>query len=272
MKGMLIDVTRCTACRGCQVACKQWNNKPAEATKYSHNWTNPTSLSGKTWTHVDIRPPDASNGTVKWSFVKRQCMHCIDPACVSACPVRALTKSDSGPVVYHSDRCFGCRYCMVACPFEIPKFEWWSATPTIQKCQFCFDRLEQDKEPACATTCTNDAIVFGNRDQLLNEAKTRVYRRPNKYVPHVYGENEAGGTAFLYISDIPFERLGFPTKLKDKSYPEATKDFMLAVPLVLMAWPAVFAGVNALVKFRERGLRAELRAKSESSEGDQGGE
>ena len=263
-KGMLIDVTRCTACRGCQVACKQWNDKPGESTRYSASRTNPPALSARTLCLLDLRPAERNGEEVKLSFVKLQCMHCIDPACVSACPVAALTKEDNGPVVYHAERCFGCRYCMVSCPFEVPKFEWWKAIPTIQKCQFCFDRIEQGLEPACATACPNDAVVFGERDALLFEAKSRIYRQTGKYVPHVYGEREVGGTAIMYISDVPFEKLGLPTNLGEKAYPENTKLFLLAVPLVLMAWPALFAGVNALVKLRERGLR---EAEQEAEEG-----
>ncbi|MDP3064017.1 MAG: 4Fe-4S dicluster domain-containing protein [Chloroflexota bacterium] len=267
-KAMLVDTTRCTGCRGCQVACKQWNDKPGESTTYSPTGSNPPRLSVKTWTYVDFRPAERTNGQTTWSFVKRQCMHCLDPACVSACATKALTKTKEGPVIYRVERCFGCRYCMVACPFDVLRFEWDSANPSLQKCQFCFDRIQDGKEPACAKTCPTDAIMFGERDALLEEARTRVYSQPAKYVQHIYGEKEAGGTSWLYVSDVPFEDLGLPTNVKERPYPELTKGFLVGVPLVLLAWPVALAGVNALVKLRERGLN---KGNGHDGEDGQGG-
>ncbi|MBM2832415.1 MAG: Ni/Fe hydrogenase, partial [Dehalococcoidia bacterium] len=231
-KGMLVDTTRCIGCRACQVACKRWNAKPVEDTWVTETGTNPPKLSSKTWTLVDIRQPQQTDDAMTWSFVKRQCMHCIDPACVSACPVGALTKLDNGPVIYRAERCFGCRYCMIACPFQIPKFEWDSNRPTIQKCEFCADRLANDIEPACAGTCPTQAIAFGEREELLHEAKARIYNASGKYVPHIFGENEAGGTSWMYIYDASLEQLGLPANLEMEPYPEFTKGFLLGVPLV----------------------------------------
>lgn len=256
-KGMLVDTTRCIACRACQVACKRWNSKPGETTKVTETWSNPPALTSRTWTLLDIRKPRETKGTLKWAFVKRQCMHCLDPACVSACPVGALAKLDNGPVIYRAEKCFGCRYCMIACPFQAPKFEWDSNVPTIQKCEFCADRMANDIEPACSKTCPTKALAFGERDALITEAKSRIYDTSNngKYTPHIFGEKEAGGTSWLYIYDVAFEDLGLPANLETRPYPEFTKGFLLAVPLVLIIWPALWAGINALVKRREEGMK-----------------
>jgi formate dehydrogenase iron-sulfur subunit len=156
------------------------------------------------------------DGELHRVFVKRQCMHCVDPACVSACPVGALQKTDEGPVVYDCTRCIGCRYCMVACPFGVPKFEWGEPLPKIQKCTFCADRQAEGLEPACSAACPTGALTFGDRDALIAEAEARIEANPDLYVPHVYGRDEVGGTSWLYLSPVPFEELGFPA-LKTES-------------------------------------------------------
>ncbi|MDP2951919.1 MAG: 4Fe-4S dicluster domain-containing protein [Chloroflexota bacterium] len=259
-KGMLVDVTRCIACRGCQVACKQWNDKPGETTSSSETGTNPPVLSAKTWTLIDIKPEVRENGTMKWSFAKLQCMHCNSPACVSACPVAALTKDDNGPVVYREERCIGCRYCMIACPFGIPKFEWDKAIPTIQKCSFCFDRIDQGIEPACAKTCPTEAMVFGEREDLVEQAKARIYGQPGKYVAHIYGEKEVGGTSWLYISDVPFEKLGFPL-LGDTAYPDLTWEALNKIPWEVLAVAVITGGVWYIRRRQENEKAKELAGK-----------
>ena len=257
-KGMLIDITRCTACRGCQVACKQWNDKPGETTEYSATWTNPPALSDKTWTLVDMRPAKIENGATKWRFVRQLCMHCLHPACVSACPVGAFDKLDNGSVVYHSEKCIGCRYCMIACPFKIPKFEWEKALPYIQKCHFCFDRISQGMEPACAKTCPTDAVKFGERDDLLLEAQNRIKDNPGKYVDHIYGANEVGGTSVMYLSDVPFKSLGFNVNLGTTPLPDKTWESLRAIPMEMVGIIAAMGGIWYLVK-----KRAEAMSKSE---------
>jgi formate dehydrogenase iron-sulfur subunit len=151
-----------------------------------------------------------SNGQQHKVFVKRQCMHCVHPACVSACPVGALQKTDSGAVTYDCTRCIGCRYCMVACPFGVPKFEWDQALPKIQKCTLCADRQEIGLAPACAAACPTGALLFGDRDELIAEAEARLKAEPERYYQHIYGKDEIGGTSWLYLSSVPFAKLGFP--------------------------------------------------------------
>lgn len=196
---MLYDSTKCIGCRACQNACKEWNRNPPEAG---------SGLSADTWTLIQVAKPAGSD---ERAFLKRQCMHCLYPACVSACPVGALQQTEQGAVVYDPDRCIGCRYCMVACPFGIPKLEWEETLPFIRKCTFCIDRLEDGLEPACAEACPVGAIAFGERDSLIAEAEDRIRENPGKYVNHIYGKDELGGTSMLYLSHIPFEELGLPT-------------------------------------------------------------
>lgn len=230
--GVLVDLTACAGCRTCELMCAEANGLPEP------DWDPQTvdeiqrPTSETQWTVVNRH--QTSRGEV---FVKRQCMHCLKPACAAACLTQAMVKTDEGPVVWRSNKCMGCRYCMVSCPFDVPKFEYHSAVPRIQKCRMCWERLREGERPACVENCPNEALTFGKRRELLEIARRRIYQDPEKYVSHIYGEHEAGGTGWLYISPVPFEELGFPA-VGDASYPESTRDFLTAVPVVLTVWPA----------------------------------
>jgi formate dehydrogenase iron-sulfur subunit len=204
--GMLTDLTKCIGCGWCQKACREWNDLTASSE--SPGRSDPC-LSADTWTLPELKQVNL-DGETHHVFVKRQCMHCVDPACVSACPVGALQKQDDGAVTYDCTRCIGCRYCMVACPFGIPKFEWEEPLPRIRKCTFCVDRQADGLAPACATVCPTGALTFGERDALIAEAQARIEANPGAYVDHIYGKDELGGTSWLYISPVPFEKLDFP--------------------------------------------------------------
>jgi Fe-S-cluster-containing dehydrogenase component len=234
--GMLYDSTVCVGCKACVSACKQYNETPSSFSSTDELWDNPLDNDPKTYNLIKLYKE--GTGAVKdrekdgHAYVKRQCMHCVDPACVSACPVTALTKDPkSGVVSYNKDACIGCRYCQVACPFNVPKFEFEKAFPQIRKCQLCSHRLEKSQIPACCEFCPTGACIFGKVDDLLAEAKKRlqykagssqVYpverlggkvtteRVVTQYVPKVYGEQDGGGTQVLYLAGLPFEKLGLP--------------------------------------------------------------
>jgi formate dehydrogenase iron-sulfur subunit len=230
---MLYDTTECVGCRACQNACRSWNGTTIEQDP-SGLYDAPMDLSGDTWTVIQLHEGDGAR-----SFVKHQCMHCLNPACVSVCPVAALEKTPEGPVVYDATTCIGCRYCMTACPFGIPRYEWDEALPLIVKCTFCADRLTDGLEPACAAACPTGALIFGRRGEMLATAEGRLQDSPEKYVDRVYGKEEAGGTSVLYLSHVPFEDLGFPT-LSSQALPDLTWPYLLSAP-------GVFFGVGGLM-------------------------
>jgi len=213
--GCLVDLTRCVGCRKCEEACNTVNALPPP----DRSFEDPTVLNTlrrpdeKAYTVVNRYFPgtrDTQNQLVP-AFVKIQCMHCQDPACASACIVGALTKEANGSVHYDVSKCIGCRYCMVACPFEIPAYEYQDPiTPRVMKCTFCFDRISKEGGlPGCAEICPTEAITFGKRSTLLKVAKDRIEKNPAKYLDKIYGEREVGGTSWMYISGVPFEKLGF---------------------------------------------------------------
>ena len=206
---MLYDSTVCTGCKACMPACNEANNLPADTSMSGGIWDMPTGLNAQTKNIIELYQDPKSD---EFGFVKRQCMHCLDPACVTGCPFGALEKADWGAVTWTSSLCIGCRYCEVACPFEVPKFQWDSWNPKIVKCEFCYEqRLKQDMEPACTAACPTGAVVFGKRVDLLAKAKDRIANSPGKYFEQrVYGEHEAGGTQVLYLSSVSFQKLGLP--------------------------------------------------------------
>jgi formate dehydrogenase beta subunit len=203
--GMLYDATICIGCNACTSACRAWNKTKPE-TDARLLYDAPRELSADTWTLIQLYKENDQ----EYSFVKRQCMHCIDPACVSGCPVTALEKSETGAVTYDPDRCIGCRYCMYTCPFHVPRFQWDVAQmPVVAKCTLCNDRITQGiGGPNCAEKCPTGALTWGKRGELLAEAQGRIDAEPNRYIPHIYGQEEVGGTGVMYLSGVEFEKLG----------------------------------------------------------------
>jgi formate dehydrogenase iron-sulfur subunit len=282
-KATLIDTTKCIGCRSCQVSCKQWNGLPGETTKTPAaglGFQEPRVLSAKTYVVITdklVDSPGSSTG-YKQVFAKRQCMHCEEPACASACPVTALHKTKDGPVVYDKSRCIGCRYCMLACPWGVPTAEWESLNPSIRKCTHCADRLSGEvpsyhngvaltaeektgwavkhNEPACVKACPAGCLKYGEREVLLNEARQRIKNQPGKYVDHIYGEHEAGGTTMLYLASVPFEEIGFP-KVQSEAFPRLSAIALGAVPPAVVGVGAALSGTYAISKRREAVAKAE---------------
>lgn len=262
-RAILVDTTRCVGCRGCEAACSESNHLPPPAMAGEDAvFEEERPTSPEAYTVVNRFDGSEKGGTP--TFVKKQCMHCLQPACASACLVKALEKTPEGPVVYHEARCIGCRYCMIACPFGIPQFEYSKALPYVRKCTFCSHRLAEGKDPACTSVCPTGALQFGTRNDLLQIAKTRIYQNPTRYVPHIYGEHEAGGTGLLYISSVPFERLGFGTEVGTTAYPQLTWPFLSAVPFVLTLWPPLLIGLYAFTRSREKAADTDAGTKEEN--------
>ncbi len=239
--GILVDTTRCIGCRACEVACGEEHDLLVPDVLNDGALEKHRKTSVEQWTIVNKYETDKGD-----IFVKRQCMHCYQAACATACPTEAMLKTEDGPVIWRGNKCIGCRYCMVSCPFEMPKFEYGEWNPKIQKCTMCFERLEEGLKPACVEACPTDALMFGTRVKNLEIARHRIYSHPDEYVHHIYGENEVGGTGYIYLSAVPFDQIGFRTDLGTTPYPEYTKDFLYTVPMVLFGAPAFLLGLNAL--------------------------
>ena len=262
--GVLVDTTFCNGCRRCEWACNEWNKNPNQPVKA---FDDKSVFQKNRRTHADaftvvnrfINPKDLTP-----IYVKRQCMHCEEPACLSACFVDAFKKTSKGAVIYNPGVCVGCRYCMVACPFDIPAYEYNKpVNPRVTKCTFCFDRISKDgRVPACVEICPTETLRFGKRSELINLAHDRIRNNPRKYVDHVYGEHEVGGTSWLYLSSVPFEEIGFRTDLVKTPIPNLSKGFLFMTKVfeVIAAWPLVFAAFYALSKVRNRGAKGEKKS------------
>jgi len=240
-KAVLVDITKCVGCGSCGVACKMWND--LEYRQESPILGKDSKLDAENWTNIKL--VETETGAEKksvWRFVKNQCLHCEEPACASACFSKALQKTKSGPVVYHANLCVGCRYCMIACPFDVPKYEWGKVIPRIRKCQMCPGRIKEGNSPACTEVCPTNALTFGEHKDVLKQARTTI-SNDKKYVQHIFGEKEAGGTAWLYISDVPFKELGFRTDVTHQAVPYYTESIMHLTPAVGLTWGALLTGM-----------------------------
>jgi formate dehydrogenase iron-sulfur subunit len=223
--GVLVDTTACIGCRKCEWGCNQANDLPK---REKADFEDKSILTGH-------RRPDARAFTVvnqtasppetpQPAYAKIQCMHCNRPACASACIVGALRKQPEGPVTYEAWKCIGCRYCMVACPFQIPSYEYARALePRVMKCGFCSERItKQGLKPGCVENCPNEALTFGRRLELRDLAHQKISAFPERYIDHVYGEHEMGGTSWMYLSGVDFARGDLPA-LGDKAPPTLTE-------------------------------------------------
>jgi Fe-S-cluster-containing dehydrogenase component len=238
--GLLYDATKCIGCKTCVVACREANGLPPERSA-DGLYDAPQDLSASTKNLIKL----CRDGS-EVSFMKAQCMHCVDPACAAACMLGALQKREFGIVSWDGSRCVGCRYCQTACPYNIPKFEWNATNPKIVKCELCRHLLAKGGTPACSRVCPAQAVIFGRRDELLAEAKRRIAAEPGRYVPRVYGEDDAGGTQCLYISHVPFEKLGLP-ELGPEPVPNMVRTVQHSVYKGFIAPVALYAVLGAVL-------------------------
>jgi Fe-S-cluster-containing dehydrogenase component len=243
--GLLYDTTKCIGCKACVAACREANGLEPDTSYGDGKYHAPVDLSARAKTVIKLYD-DGS----KSSFMKAQCMHCVDPACASACMLGAYKKREFGIVTYDVSYCIGCRYCEVACPYGVPKFEWSKAAPRMVKCELCNHRLAEGKLPACAEVCPRQAVIFGKREDLLREAHRRLEAGPNTYVQKVYGEHDGGGTQCLYISHVPFDKLGLPL-LGDESTPMLQRTIQHSIYKGFAA-PVALYGLLGAVMLRNR--------------------
>ena len=251
-KAILYDATLCIGCRQCEAGCAEQNHLPyddkiaAEEVQSAHKFTAILTRGDK--------------------FMRRLCMNCDDPTCASVCPVAALRKTPEGPVIYEPSRCIGCRYCMVACPFDVPKYEWSKALPLVRKCTMCPDRVAAGRQTACADICPTGATKFGERDALIAEARQRLRDHPEQYVPHIYGLDEVGGTSVLLLSSVPFEQFGYRTDFPHQPLPLLTHRILQFIPDFVPLGGVLLGGIWWITHRRAEVAAAEGRAPKHAEE------
>ena len=274
--GVLVDTTLCIGCRRCEWACNEWNKNPNKPIKEFE-----ASAFQKKSVFDTVRRMHADNFTVvnrfisskdrRPIFVKRQCMHCEEPGCLSACFVDAFRKTKEGSVLYNPTVCIGCRYCMVACPFDVPGYEYNEAlNPQVTKCTMCYDRITKGGAvPACVEICPAETLRFGKRSELINLAHARIINNHGKYVDHIYGEHEVGGTSWLYLSAVPFDEIGLRTDIGKTPIPKTSNGFLFGVKMfeIVAAWPLVFGAYYAISKARNKAKASHETSAEKKGEG-----
>lgn len=236
--GLLFDARRCTGCGACALACRERNHLPKEE---ALDRIGERSFLG-------IAPVRTSAGV---RFARRSCMHCAEPACVSACPVTALRRQPDGSVIYVAELCIGCRYCVFACPFDVPRYEWSAVSPSVRKCHLCWQHRTEHagSATACAEVCPAGALAFGPRGRLLDEARARI--AGGGYQPEIYGEREVGGAGVLVLSDVPFSELGLPLLPRVNPLPGLTWNYLSRVPNVASGVAVGLAGIWWIIRRRQ---------------------
>jgi formate dehydrogenase iron-sulfur subunit len=241
MYGILIDVTKCNACEKCVAACT--SNKGLDRWQADRDRAVTADGLSEHRLSTVLKVDDGR-------FARKSCMHCLEPSCVSACIVGGLTKTSEGPVVYDRDKCIGCRYCMLACPFQVPRYEWDKIAPYMVKCDMCAERLSRHRPPACVEACPQKALTFGDRDQLLMQARTLIRGNPGRYRQRIWGEREFGGTSVMYVSDVDLEALGWPAK-GAAAIPSLTEPLIHKTPFIGLGVASALVGLNWIVKRRD---------------------
>jgi formate dehydrogenase iron-sulfur subunit len=240
MYSILVDVTKCIACEKCVIACVERNKLNPGLAEHDRATTRDGLSENRLSTILKVSDE---------RFARKSCMHCVEPSCVSACLVGGITKSPEGPVVYDSDKCIGCRYCMLACPFHIPRYQWDKISPLMVKCDMCYDRVIDNRLPACVEACPQGVLEFGERDPLLKTAKTRIQQNPSKYINHIWGEKEFGGTSVMYISDVDLAGIGWP-KYEPEAIPRLTEPLIHKTPFIGLSVALGLVSINWIIKRR----------------------
>jgi formate dehydrogenase iron-sulfur subunit len=241
MYGILVDVTKCIGCERCVAACTQRNGLNPWQADRDRAVTSDGLSEHRLCTVLKV-----GDGR----FARKSCMHCLEPSCAAACPVGALTKTPAGPVLYDRGKCIGCRYCMLACPFHVPRYEWDETIPYMVKCDMCTDRISRHQPPACVAACPQKALTFGDRDELLRQAQASLRIDAGRYRSHVWGEEEFGGTSVLYISDVNLAALGWPAG-QEPSIPSLTVPLLHKTPFIGLGVAASLLGLNWIVQRRK---------------------
>jgi formate dehydrogenase iron-sulfur subunit len=262
MFGILVDVTRCTGCERCVEACVRENGLDPVAAE-ADRATSPDGLSAHRYCTL-LRAPEGRS-------LRHACMHCLEPSCVSACLVGGLEKTSTGAVTYDPEKCIGCRYCMLACPFHVPRYEWDTTAPLMRKCTLCVDRLRRGEPPACVSACPHEVLLFGKRDELLERARERLREDPGRYLRRIWGESEFGGTSILYLSDVDLSMAGWPGP-ESGSIPSLTEPLIHKTPVVAAGVLAGSCLLGAIIGRRNRlmdkGAEGEMPPASGGPDGD----
>jgi formate dehydrogenase iron-sulfur subunit len=244
-RALLIDVTLCAGCRDCMTACMQEHGFEGDPFEIDE-------LSATAFTALK----ESSDGD--W-YARQICRHCVNPSCASVCPVGALQKSDLGPVIYDANKCLGCRYCIQACPHDVPRYEWDKAVPAVAKCDMCYARIKEGGIPACAEACPSGATIFGDREELLAEARRRVSEDPDIYYPHICGEEELGGSCVIILSPVPLADFGMPDEFPEVPLSELTAEALARVPGIVVMGGALMFAIAWISRRRDEVARAEGR-------------
>jgi Fe-S-cluster-containing dehydrogenase component len=260
--GLLHDTTLCVGCRSCEVACKEVNGLPPVAVPVEDPsvFASPRRTTDTSLTVVNrYLEADGEHGAV---YRKLQCMHCNEPCCATVCPCHAFEKTPEGPVLYHAELCMGCRYCVMACPYYALAYEFDDPlTPKVMRCTMCYDRILEGKQPGCAEACPMGAITFGRREELIRVARERIRKFPNRYVDHIFGEHEFGGTSWLVLSGVPFRQLDLEEGLTTEPLPAIATSYLGVVPLVITIYPGLLLGMYAFSK-RQEAVAADERRRA----------
>jgi len=260
--GLLHDTTLCVGCRSCEKGCAEVNDLPLpkEPLEDKSIFSTKRGVSDTAFTVVNRYQEEGDGPAV---FRKHQCMHCQEPSCASVCFVKAFRKSPEGAVVYDPDVCVGCRYCMMACPYYAVGYEYDDAfTPRVRRCTMCYPRIQEGKNPGCSDACPNGAILFGKRKDLIKVAEERFRKFPERYIDHIFGEHEFGGTSWLTLAGpaAAFGALGLPENAGPTPLPEHTSGFLSIVPLIVSIYPGLLAGFYAFSKRKDKITRDKVTA------------